>query len=154
MKVGVKKIHENEWLVHVGFANIHLDRFSLELLAITLGHVRALEHGKAHSIVDSYVQLGLRLKQLDNKDLQQLVRQVENRDLLALMVLARDDALNDRVLRNVGNMVAKQLKQDLQKTRDIDEQTGKDAVKRVVETMFEMETQGQIEFYDEATQYI
>jgi hypothetical protein len=154
MKVGIKKIHENEWLVHIGFASVHLDRFSLELLSITLDHVRALEHGEAHSILDSYVQLAMRIKELNDKGLQQLTRAVENRDLLHLMLLAQDDALNDCILKNVGGMVAKQLTSDLKKAEEVDETTSKETVTRVVKTLFELETQGQIEFYNEATQYI
>ncbi|KUJ72825.1 FliG C-terminal domain-containing protein [Thiomicrospira sp. WB1] len=154
MKVGIRKVQENEWLVHIGFANMHLDRFSVELLAITLEHVRALEHGETHSILNSYVQLALRIKELDDKGLQRLTREVESQDLLELMVLAQDTDMNERILKNLGSMVAKQLRSDLIKADSVSERAGKEAVKRVIETMFALETQGIIEFYNDTTQYI
>jgi flagellar motor switch protein FliG len=154
MKVGIRKVQENEWLVHIGFANMHLDRFSVELLAITLEHVRALEHGETHSILNSYVQLALRIKELDDKGLQRLTREVESQDLLELMVLAQDTDMNERIMKNLGSMVAKQLRSDLIKADSVSERAGKEAVKRVIETMFALETQGIIEFYNDTTQYI
>ena len=154
MKVGIKKIHENEWLVHVGFANMHLDRFSVELLAITLSHVQALSHGQAHSILQSYIELAQRIKQLDDKGMQQLTRAVDSQDLLGLLTLSQDSALQDKILRNVGSMVAKQLRADLQKHTALPEDQGKAAVKTVVETLFDLESQGKVEFFSKSTAYI
>lgn len=154
MKLGIKKVHENEWLVHIGYASIRLDRFSVELLNITLEHLVALEHGQTHSTLTSYIKLGCRIRELDDAGVQLLVRGVDNQDLLKLMVVAQDEELNEAVLRNVGGILAKQLKADMANPAPPNNDEAKAAIKRVVEKMFELECQGKIEFFDKNTQYI
>lgn len=154
MKLGIKKIHENEWVVTTGCASIRLDRFSVELLNITLEHLVALEHGQSHSVLDSYVRLGRKIKELDQAGIQLLVRTVDNQDLLKFILVAHDEALALLVMQNVGGILAKQLQTDIEKSLIPDVEEAKAAIKRIVETMFELESQGKIEFFDETTQYI
>lgn len=154
MKLGIKKIHENEWLIHIGYASIKMDRFSVELLNITLEHLIALEHGQAHSILNSYIQLARKIKELSPSGVQLLVRSIDNQDLLKLVQVANDAALTEMVVGNVGSILAKQLSTDLEKSIMPTEADAKVAIRRVVEKMFELESQGKIEFMAETTQYI
>lgn len=154
MKLGIKKNHENEWLVHIGFATVKLDRFSVELLNITLEHLIALDHGETHSILHSYIAMGLKIKELDAAGIQLLVLESDNQDLLKLMQVADDKDLNDAIIKNAGGILARQLKSDFEKSAKPDEDVAKEAIKRIVETLFTLETQGKIEFYDENKRYI
>ncbi|WP_127471376.1 FliG C-terminal domain-containing protein [Thiomicrorhabdus aquaedulcis] len=154
MKVGIKKQQENEWLVHIGCGAVKMDRFAVELLSITLEHLLALERGESHSTLKSYIKLGLRLKELKPLELQKLLREVDNQDVLVLMMVARDAGLSDSVISNIGGIMAKQLHEDLQKATMPSEETAKEAIKRVVEKLFELEGLGQIEFVNDRTQYI
>lgn len=154
MKLGIKKNHENEWLVHIGFATVKLDRFSVELLNITLEHLIALDHGETHSILQSYIAMGLKIKELDAAGIQLLVLESDNQDLLRLMQVAEDKELNDAIIKNAGGILARQLKSDFEKSAKPDTDVAKEAIKRIVETLFTLETQGKIEFYDENKRYI
>lgn len=154
MKVGIKKQHENEWLVHIGCGAVKMDRFSVELLSITLEHLLALERGEVHSTLKSYVKLALRLKELKPLELQKLLREVDNQDILVLMMVARDAQLSDSIIKNIGGIMAKQLHEDLQKATMPSEESAKEAIKRVVEKLFELEGLGQIEFVNDSTRYI
>lgn len=154
MKLGIKKNHENEWLVHIGFATIKLDRFSVELLNITLEHLIALEHGETHSILQSYIAMGLKIKDLGAAGIQMLVLESDNQDLLRLMQVAKDQDLHDVIIKNAGGILARQLKSDFEKSAMPDDEVAKESIKRIVETLFRLETQGKIEFYDENKRYI
>lgn len=154
MKIGIQKVHENEWLVQMGCAVMRLDRFSVELLNITLEHMLALAHGEDHTTLTSYVKLGLKLKQLNNMDMQALLRQVNSEDVVVLMALAKDAKLNNKILNNVGAILAKQMESDLLNNPMPDERRAKDSIKRLIEKLFELDTKGEIEFVDENTQYI
>lgn len=154
MKVGIQKVHENEWLVQMGCAIMRLDRFSVELLNITLEHMLALAHGENHSTLKSYIKLGLKLKQLNASDLQLVVRELNNKDLIVLLALAKDQELTDKVFHNVGGILAKQIETDLLNNPLPDHEECKLAVRRVAEKIFELDSAGRIEFLDENTQYI
>jgi len=154
MKIGIKKIHESEWLIHIGCASVKVDQFSLALLEITLEHLLALEHGEAHSTLHSYVKLGLKIKDLPDLECQKLLRVVEVKDLLEFMLVAKDEALNELVLRNIGGILAKQLEKDLTLTPEPSDEHAKRAIRRIVEKIFELEYRGEIEFKTEQTRYI
>ena len=154
MKVGIKKIHENEWMVHLGNATVKLDTFSVALLNITLEHLLALEHGQEHSTLKSYVALGLRLKQLKDKDMQNFIQTVENKDLLNLMLAAADQGLNDHVVSNMGGILAKQFEEDMASATMPNECEARESIKKVVEAMFELDAKGKLEIVNESTQYI
>lgn len=154
MRVGIKKVQENEWLVHIGPASIKLDHFSVALLNITLQHMLALEDGAEHSTLKSYIKLGLRIKELKTLDVQKLLHELNNADLVVMMQVAEDADLNSLIINNSGAILAKQLEMDLQATRQLDEEQTKDAIRRIVMKMFELEGTGQIEFINENTQYI
>lgn len=154
MKLGIKKLHENEWQLHIGNAMVKLDPFSLALLNITLEHALALQHGDHHSTLASYVALGLRMKHLKPLDLQKLIRELDNKDLLMLMNLVEDKTLNQMIMDNVGGILAKQLESDMQGQVAANEEEAKSAIRRVIETMFALEANGKIEVLTEETRYI
>ncbi|QCU90822.1 FliG C-terminal domain-containing protein [Thiomicrorhabdus sediminis] len=154
MRVGIKKVQENEWLVHIGPASIKLDHFSVALLNITLQNMLALEDGAEHSSSNSYIELGLRIKELKALDVQKLLHELDNADLVVMMQVAEDNDLNSLIINNSGAILAKQLEMDLQAKRQLDEEQAKDAIRRIVMKMFELEGKGQIEFINENTQYI
>ncbi len=154
MKIGIKKIHENEWSVHIGNASIRMDQFSVALLNITLEHLLALEHGDEHSILDSYISLGLRLKQLRPSDLQKLIQTIDNRDLLNLMLVAKDDDLNAIVMKNMGGILLKQFEVDMANTEEPNHDDARESIKTIIETMFKLEGDGQLEVINEKTRYI
>lgn len=154
MKVGIKKAHENEWQVHIGCASVMMDHFSLALLHITLEHLLALESGQSHSTLKSYVKLGLRLNQLDDLALQKVLGEIDSKALLDLLILASQPAFSERVLRNMGGILAKQVAADLQSATMPDEEAAKVSIKHLIEKMFELEARGQIAFVQPETQYI
>ncbi|WP_319380928.1 FliG C-terminal domain-containing protein [Thiomicrorhabdus sp.] len=154
MKVGIRKLHENEWLVHVGFASVRMDRFSVELLAITLESLGVLNHGEAHSELNGYLKLGMRIKALKDLDLQKLLAEIELGDLVYFLLAAEDDDLKAQVEGNMGMMLAKQLNDDLNLTAHPGEEPLKAAIRRIVEKSFELETRGIIEFASKTARYI
>jgi len=154
MKVGIKKLQENEWLVHIGCGAVKMDQFSVALLNITLEHLLALQHDSTHSTLDSYAKLGLRMKLLKPLDLQKLLRVINTKDLLVLMLVAKDQQLNSQVIDNVGGILAKQVERDMQTATIPDEESAKDAIRNIVEKTFELEALGDIEFVSENTRYI
>ncbi|MBN2866186.1 MAG: hypothetical protein JXK16_09290 [Thiotrichales bacterium] len=154
MQVGIKKLHENEWLIHVGCAKIKLDRFSVELLNITLEHVSMLEHGQSHSTFKSYIKLGLRLGELDDRNLQKALASMDNIDVLNLLLVANSTEFTQRIMSNVGGILSKQLQADLQTTEKPNESVAKASIKTIVEKMFGLQASGEIEFIKENTKYI
>ncbi len=154
MKVGIQKLHENEWQVNMGCASVKMDRFSVALLHITLEHLLALEHGQSHSTLKSYVKLGLKLDDLDDLGLQKVLSEVDSKAVLDLVMLAEQPAFTDRVLKNLGGILAKQLKADLDSNNMPEEQQAKESIQHIIEKMFDLEASGKIEFIKEDTQYI
>lgn len=154
MKVGIKKVHEDEWLIHIGYASVRLDRFAVALLQIALEHLQALEHGDTHSTLQSYIKLGTKIKTLDDKSLQRVLHRVNQQDLLILMQLANDADFTAQVLKNSGAILAKQLQLDLESFTTPDDEQCKDSIRRLVESVFKLEAKGDIEFINAHTQYI
>ncbi|WP_373017572.1 FliG C-terminal domain-containing protein [Thiomicrorhabdus sp.] len=154
MKVGIKKLHENEWQVHMGCASVKMDRFSVALLHITLEHLMALEHGESHSTLKSYVKLGLKLDDLDDLGLQKVLSEVDSKAVLDLLILANQSDFTERVLSNMGGILSRQLQADLASVEMPLEQQAKESIKHLVEKMFDLEASGKIEFIKEDTQYI
>ncbi|MBD3754570.1 MAG: hypothetical protein IE937_02900 [Gammaproteobacteria bacterium] len=154
MKVGIKKLHENEWQIHIGCASVKIDRFTLALLQITLEHLAALESGQQHSTLQSYVKLGLKFNELDDLSLQKILSEVDSKALLDLLMVAKHPEFTERVLKNVGGIMSRQLQADLQLARMPNAEEAKAAIKHLVEKMFELEAAGRIEFVRGDTQYI
>jgi len=154
MKLGIKKIHENEWQVHIGCAMVRLDRFSIELLNITLDHLHALESGQSHSVLKSYVKLAEKMLKLDATGMQTLVHDVDNQDVLKLLLVAQNEELTELVVSNIGGIMAKQLTTDLKTAPMPTLDDAKEAIRRVIEKMFALEADGRIEFNDENQRYI
>jgi len=154
MKVGIKKIQENEWLVHIGCGAVKMDQFSVALLNITLEHLLALETGEQHSTLDSYVKLGLRIKSLTPIHMQKLLRTLDSQDLIIMMMLAQDKTLNELILSNIGSILAKQIEADLLTSNIPKESEAKESLRRIVEKTFKLEALGEIEFISSETRYI
>ena len=154
MKVGIKKLHENEWLIHIGNAAVKLDEFSIAILNITLEHLLALEHGDTHSALDSYIHLGERIKKLKTEDLQKFIPMVDSRHILNLLLTANSEELNELVLKNMGLMLAKQFESDLANSEPPEEEDAKESIKIIIEKMFSLEAQGLVEVVNEQTEYI
>jgi len=154
MKVGLKKLHENEWLVHMGCAAVKMDQFSVALLNITLEHLLALEQGESHSMLKSYIKLGLRIKELKDLECQNLLRALDNKDLLMFMMVANDPELTELIMKNTGGILAKQFEADLATATLPSKELLKAAIRRIVEKTFELESLGQIEFTSTDTKYI
>ncbi|MBD3821475.1 MAG: hypothetical protein IE914_04350 [Thiotrichales bacterium] len=154
MKLGIKKLHENEWQVHIGNAMIRMDRFSLELLNIALEHLQALESGQVHSVLKSYVHLADHLMMLSPSDLQTLLRAIANEDVLILLLTANNPDLNEKVLSNTGGILAKQLQADLERTPMPNHDVAKAAIRRVIEKMYEFDGDGIIQVQTGEERYI
>ena len=154
MKVGIRKVHEDEWWVEAGCATIRLNYFQVELLNIVLKQAVSLGEGTRYDLLRGFVHLSHKLKLLSDEDMQLLLRQVDDRDLAHLLRVLDDQALKERILRNVGPLVAKQLQQDLQQEASIDEEAVKSSIERIMRQAFELEGQGKIEFQTEVTEYI
>lgn len=154
MKVGLKKLHESEWLVQVGCAAVKMDRFSIALLNITLQQLLALEQGQAYSSLENYIKLALRIKTLKDVECQTLLRALNNKDILIFMMVAKDSELNAIIMKNSGGILAKQLTSDLANAPLPERELLKQALRRVIETTFELEGLGQIEFTSAETNYI
>lgn len=155
MKVGIKKYQENEWGVQIGCASVKLDRFSLELLHITLEHMVALGAGQEHSTLTSYLRLAKqKLDCLDTAGMQKWVHSVENADLLVLMQSLNDEKANNVILQNVGGILARQLSSDLSNAPEPTPERAKQAIKKSIERLFDLEARGQIQFLSNDVQYI
>ncbi len=154
MKVGLKKLHESEWLVQVGCAAVKMDRFSIALLNITLQQLLALEQGQAYSSLENYIKLALRIKTLKDVECQTLLRALNNKDILIFMMVAKDSELNAIIMKNSGGILAKQLTSDLANAPLPERELLKQALRRIIETTFELEGLGQIEFTSAETNYI
>lgn len=152
MKVGIRRVSESEWLVHIGCAWIRLDRFGVELLNMSLEN--AVTHNSGVHLLQSYLKLVLEMEELDDRGMQRLLREVDPQDLVVVLMALNKPDFTQRVLKNLGGLLAKQVEQDLQKEASPTEEEIKTSVRRIAERMFELEQKGEIEFYNEYTQYI
>lgn len=154
MKVGIKKIHEDEWWVEVGCAVIRLNYLQVHLLNIVLKEVVHLDGGDDYNLLRGFLTLLDKLQYLSDEDLQQLLRQVNDQDLVLALKAMENEALRARILQNVGPLLAKQLAQDLQSGDSPAPETVINAIERIMRRAFEMEAKGEIEFQTEVTEYI
>jgi len=154
MKVGIKKLQGDEWQVHIGCASVKMDRFSVELLSSTLEHLTLLESGESHAHVKSYIGLGLRLGELNDRALQKVLSNLDSKDILNLLLAANKPDFTEKVLKNIGGILSKQLKADIEITELPDEGQVKASIQHIVEMLFALEANGQIEFIKNDTKYI
>lgn len=155
MRVGIKKNQENEWLIQIGCVRVKLDRFSLELLNITLEHLVALDSGQEHSTLKSYQRLAQhKLGCLNTVGLQKWVHSVESSDLLVLMQSLNSDDINHLIIHNVGGILARQLSADLSNAPAPTQERAKQAIQKSMERLFDLEARGQVQFFSNETQYI
>jgi len=152
MKVGIKRVSESEWLVHIEFAWIRLDRFSVELLNMSLENA-VTQNSSAH-LLHSYLKLGLKLDELDDRGLQKVLRVLDPRDLVVLLQAVKQPVFTNRLLNNMGGLLAKQVERDLQNNEMPTEDAIKQSIRRIAEKTFDLEQKGEVEFFNEHTQYI
>ncbi len=154
MKVGIRKVHEDEWWVEAGCATVRLNYFEVELLNILLQEGVRLCEGGEFDLLAGFIKLAHKLDLLSDEDLQKVLRAVNDRDLALLLRALNEGEFRARILRNVGPLVAKQLEEDLNAATPLDVEAAKDAIERVMRTAFEMEAWGEIEFQTAVTEYI
>jgi hypothetical protein len=155
MKVGIRKVHEDQWWVEVGCATIRLNYFQVELLNIVLKQAVSLNEGGRFDLLQGFVKLTHKLSLLSDEDLQLLLRQVSDQDLSRMLRMLDDASLKERILQNVGPLLARQLMQDLADEQvNVDEEAVKAAIERIMRQAFALEEQGKIEFQSEVTEYI
>ncbi len=154
MKVGIRKVHEDEWWVEIGCATLRLNYFQVELLNILLKEALRLAEGGEYDLLRGFVSLSHKLRLLSDTDLQLLLRQVDDQDLALWLRVLDDAALRERVLHNVGPLVARQLEQDLAEERPVEAEAAMAAIERIMRRAFELDARGEIEFQTEVTEYI
>ncbi|WP_294949116.1 FliG C-terminal domain-containing protein [Sulfurivirga sp.] len=154
MKVGIRKVHEDEWWVEIGCATLRLNYFQVELLNIVLKEALRLAEGGEYDLLKGFVSLSHKLNLLSDTDLQLLLRQVDDQDLALWLRVLDDAALRERVLHNVGPLVARQLEQDLAEEQPVETEAAMAAIERIMRRAFELDARGEIEFQTEVTEYI
>jgi len=154
MKVGIRKVHEDEWWVEAGCATVRLNYFQVELLNIVLKEAVQLTEGGQYDLLAGFVKLAHKLDLLSDEDLQKVLRAVDDRDLALMLRALNEGDFHARILRNVGPLVAKQLEQDLNASAPLDADEAKAAIERIMRVAFEMEAKGEIEFQTAVTEYI
>ncbi len=154
MKVGIKKIHEDEWWVEVDFATIRLNYFQVHLLNIILKHVMHLGEEQHYELLHGFLTLLEKLNYLSDSDLQRLLREVRDQDLAWILQALQNEPLKQRMFKNMGPLLAKQLQQDLETMNPSAAEQVMEAIERVMRHAFALEVKGEIEFQTEVTEYI
>ncbi len=154
MKLGIKKLHENEWQLHVGEAFVRLDRYSLELLQESLDHLLQMDSGQSSSVISGHIKLALKLLSLSDRSLQVLIHDTESEDISKMLMIAKNEALTDKILNNVGGIMSKQLRSDIDNSAMPSEEVAIASIRHIVESMFALEAKGEIEFDAENSRYI
>jgi hypothetical protein len=154
MKVGMQKVHDNEWLIQMGPAILRLDRFTTHLFHISLKHSLCPESQDKTSILQNYVQMSLKLNFLAPLDWPNLIAHLNKDDLRIWLALIEDDHLKAMVLRQMGSVAGKQMAMDLTSVPLPDEGEQKLAMRRFLETLYRIEDEGLIEFHYPASAYL
>lgn len=154
MKVGIRKVHEDEWWVEAGCATVRLNYFEVELLNILLQEGVRLCEGGEYELLTGFIKLAHKLDLLSDEDLQKVLHAVSDQDLALLLRTLNEGDFRARLLRNVGPLLVKQLEQDLNMDAPLDVEAAKDAIERIMRTAFEMEARGEVDFQTAVTEYI
>jgi len=154
MKLGIKKLHENEWQLHIDSAFVHLDRYSLELLYSNLEHLQEMKQGQEGSVLSGLLKLTEKFLELSDAHMQLFLREVKNQNLLILVLILEDEGVKNKVLKNVGGIMSKQLVADMKVTAKPLDADAIDAIKLTLELMFELESVGKIEFVSSNQKFI
>jgi hypothetical protein len=154
MKLGIKKLHENEWQLHIDSAFVHLDRYSLELLYSNLEHLQSMKQGQEGSVLCGLLKLTEKFLELSDAHMQLFLREIENQDLLNLVLVLTHDDVKNKVLKNVGSIMSKQLQSDMEQTEKPQDNEAVEAIKHVVERVFELEAVGKVEFVSSEQRFI
>lgn len=154
MKLGIKKLHANEWQLHIDSAFIHLDRYSLELLYSNLDHLLSMDSGQKSSVLTGLIKLIKKFLELSDAHMQLFLRDIDSQDLLNLLKVNKNDDIKNKVFNNVGGIMSKQLLTDINSTAKPNEDDAVESIKHIIRTMFELETTGKIEFVNEQQKFI
>lgn len=154
MKLGIKKLHENEWQLHIESAFVRVDRYSLELLQIVLGDLLEMDLGHSTSVIAGHEKLASKLLDLDSTNLQLILRSIDNEDLLKMMVAVNNTKLTEQILENVGGIMSQQLESDARSISIPSDEEAIKSIKKIVEKMYELEASGKIEFKSYESRFI
>ncbi len=154
MKIGIKKINEDDWQIHIDNAFVHLDRFSLELLYCSVEDLLALNEGQQSTALTAHIKLAEKILMLSDADMSLLLINLDNEDILKLILVAKDLNIEYKVLQNIGGIMSKQLLSDIELSDYPATEDAITAIKNIVEKMFELEMSGQIEFIESDAKFI
>ncbi len=154
MKLGIKKLGENEWQLHIDNAFVHLDRYSLELLYSNLEQLLNMGSGQEGTVLAGLLKLSEKLLELNDSNLQLFLREVEHEDLLALILATKNQELKDKIIQNVGGIMSKQLQADMDTTATPPDDEAITSIKHTIEILFELETTGKVEFINKNQRFI
>jgi len=154
MKLGIKKLHANEWQLHIDSAFVHLDRYSIELLYTNLDHLLSLNTGQESSVLAGLTKLAEKIMELSDAHMQLFLRDIDNQDLLKLMQVLDSEKLKSKILKNTGGILSKQLQADMETSSTPDEDEAIEAIKHIVESMFKLEATGKIEIINKEQKFI
>lgn len=154
MKIGMQKVHDNEWLIQMGPAILRLDRFTTHLFHISLKHSLCPDSKDKTSILQNYVQMSLKLNFLSPLDWPNLIQHLHKDDLRVWLKLLQDENLKAMALRQMGTVAGKQMALDLETLALPDEAEQKLAMRRFLETLYRIEDEGLIEFHYPASAYL
>ncbi|AHF02406.1 hypothetical protein THIAE_10390 [Thiomicrospira aerophila AL3] len=154
MKVGMQKVNDNEWLIQMGNAIVRLDRFTTHLLRISLKYGAQTSANKSHALLRSYLGMTRKLDSLAPNDWSKLLDHVDRQDLRIWLCLVEDSKLKNRALDKLGHAAEAQMREDMANIRLPDENAQKEAIFRFIKRIYELEDEGEIEFFYEKSAYL
>ena len=154
MKVGMQKVNDNEWLIQMGNAIVRLDRFTTHLLRISLKHGAESSSTKPQAMLKSYLAMTRKLDALAPNDWPKLLDNIERPDLRIWLCLVENRLLKERVLEKLGHTAEAQMREDMANLPLPDELAQKDAIFRFIKRIYELEDEGEIEFFYPKSTYL
>jgi hypothetical protein len=154
MKVGMQKVNDNEWLIQMGNAIVRLDRFTTHLLRISLKYGSESSSTKPQAMLKSYLAMTLKLEALAPNDWPKLFDRLDRNDLRIWLCLVEDNQLQNRVLEKLGHTAEAQMREDMAALALPDELAQKEAVFRFIKRIYELEDEGEIEFFYPKSSYL
>ncbi|SFR56451.1 FliG C-terminal domain-containing protein [Thiomicrospira sp. ALE5] len=154
MKVGMQKVNDNEWLVQMGNAIVRLDRFTTHLLRITLKYGASASADNSSAMFNSYLAMTRKLDALAPNDWSKLLDNVSREDLRVWLCLTKDNALKNKALEKMGAFAETQMRQDMSSVPLPPEKAQTEALFRFIKRIYELEDNGEIEFFYDNSAYL
>ena len=154
MKVGMQKVNDNEWLIQMGNAIVRLDRFTTHLLRISLKYGTQDSSTKTQALLRSYLGMTRKLDSLAPNDWSKLFDHVDRQDLRIWLCLCENKAVKNLALEKLGHAAEAQMREDMANIRLPDENAQKEAIFRFIKKIYELEDEGEIEFFYEKSAYL